>query len=102
LYVDTNGDKKPNKVGIDNHIFVYVGTTETTNPKHRFALSFLQHTSARAGITASTGPCAKKPGATQTGLYCTQVLFANGWKIPTKDEYVKTSSLEEYRAYYPW
>ncbi|MBE7705645.1 MAG: type II secretion system protein [Cyanobacteria bacterium SIG30] len=105
LYVDTNGWKKPNKMGIDVQYFI-ITLEKQDDPKRGYTLDsgtgdgtyafMIQHTNfgCRKPLTATSGTL---------GLACTLLLKSNGWKIPSVDEYVEMAGGDEsYRALYPW
>jgi len=99
--IDTNGWKKPNKVGID--IFPFMYNPNSTNEKRKFMFGFPSYGDARLNITDAYGGCDKTLENRRTGIYCLSLIYKNGWKIPTVDEYVKTAGGDEsYRAKYPW
>ncbi|MBE7705846.1 MAG: type II secretion system protein [Cyanobacteria bacterium SIG30] len=96
IIVDINGDKKPNTLGIDVFNFGHMAL-ERGQVRNKFLYTGHDKT-IKENITDSEDGCNKN----SNGNRCITVIIQNGWKIPTKDEYVQMAGNEEYRALYPW
>jgi len=76
LFVDCNGDKKPNILGYDIQTYYINATSKNSNNGNIWASS-----------CESDSNCAcTKSG---NGAGCTRLIMNNNWKIPTEDEYVR-------------
>ena len=102
FFIDTNGAKKPNKVGVD----VYVFFMELREDKASKSLSMAgANQTSKTLITNSYSGCYipdSGSGNTTSGLYCAALIQKNGWKIPTVEQYVQWAEDQSYRAKYPW
>jgi len=92
VMIDVNGEKGPNKYGLDIFPFYYVIVFDY---KIYNQIVFMGTGDIKTCITDS---CNKNG----SGTYCSQVIAKNGFEIPTKDQYVQWAGSEEYRALYPW
>ncbi|MBE7705949.1 MAG: type II secretion system protein [Cyanobacteria bacterium SIG30] len=107
LYVDVNGWKKPNQMGIDIQFFTFRVSKKTSDDSNKFGYQI--YTSGKSeqlqNITDQQRGC-YKPDSPTNGIYgsfCATLLKRNGWKIPSVDEYVQMAGGDEsYRAKYPW
>jgi len=99
--VDANGWKKPNKLGIDVHIFM-IGT-ELNDAKKFYSWNFTGYKDPQKNIVGWYGVCNTQGAENSSGLFCTNLIRRNGWKIPSIDEYVKMAGGDNsYREKYPW
>jgi len=101
LYVDINGWKAPNKLGVDIFAFMY---QNSKGPKNRQKLSIPNMNSPqeyiKGGAIDYTSYGCSKSAATYAGLLCTGLIFySNGGKIPTKKQYIDWGGKPEE---YPW
>ncbi|MBE7706541.1 MAG: type II secretion system protein [Cyanobacteria bacterium SIG30] len=106
FFIDANGHKKPNQVGVDIHFLALNLSPPTkTTSKRGYRFSVVGGNTIAESIKYSSYGC-QKPSTSADGgfgVYCASVLFANGWKIPSVDEYVQMAGGDEnYRAKYPW
>jgi len=96
LYVDINGWKKPNKMGVD--IFAFnLGQTAGKKTPYRFIFS--GYTSMEEDIKTGAYACSVENDTPQSGYFCTHLLRANGWKVPSKEEYIDMGGTAKG---YPW
>ncbi|MBE7706548.1 MAG: type II secretion system protein [Cyanobacteria bacterium SIG30] len=99
ITIDVNGNKPPNKIGLDVFRFYYMIYGAGKYFGGKLIPSFGVSDTVETSINNETAGCNKLAN----GIRCSHVIMVNGWKIPTKDEYVKmVGGNEEYRALYPW
>ncbi len=84
LYIDINGQKKPNKYGKDLFFFKYYifqGTQSNTANGKFIPYSYSTPRNVVIGSTGNTEACNKS----YNGLLCTALILQDGWKI--SDDY---------------
>jgi len=96
VYMDTNGWKGPNKLGIDVHQGLYKKNVSGKKSRQKFHIPYfdtpLGHINGAQGCSKSAGIYA--------GLQCTGLIFYySGGKIPTKQQYINMGGKAED---YPW
>jgi len=109
FYIDTNGWKKPNKLGVDVHLFLFNTRIGEMRPQHvkpyimppksndNNPSSYIRGFSDGQG--GFRGGCVTS-GTAMAGVYCTSlILYGNGGKIPSKEKYVE---LGGEASLYPW
>ncbi|MBE7706116.1 MAG: type II secretion system protein [Cyanobacteria bacterium SIG30] len=98
INIDVNGQKKPNKWGVDIFMFNYFlknGDNYTGKLVPACVPDDHDNCLFEESLKHGTNACAKD----KNGGYCAYLIMQNGWKIPTKDEYVR---LGGDRDQYPW
>jgi len=96
IFVDINGFKKPNKVGRDIFVFRYI-ILKNGEPKGRLTTHGLKQ--KVKNIVNSSGNCCN---TSESGLYCSGLIYLSGWKIPSKKEYNEIVGNDSYSSKYPW
>jgi len=98
LFIDTNGWKKPNKLGVDVQVLMF-NKPSGINKKSNYRFSFMGTGSPEGNISDNKFGC-KHTTTHGSGVYCTSLITVyNGWKIPTKQQYVDWGGAPEE---YPW
>jgi len=79
FFVDCNGNKKPNVLGYD--LFT-VSIRQQPNDiiKYPLSVGYINEKTFSGNTSCATGG---------NGAYCLTLIVSNGWKIPSKDEYVR-------------
>ncbi len=115
IYVDINGFKKPNTIGVDIFTFHmgkniqygqgnYAGGAEEERPviyPDGFKMNL---------ITSPYRSCTKEEGLNYSGHFCADMIIRNGWKIPSEYEYYSKSrffgagngTINKAEYKYPW
>jgi len=96
IYIDINGLKKPNILGQDVFRFNYMvyGSGVFYGGK-LVPTAHLRVPTVKSSVTASDVGC----NLNGNGNRCSHVIMANGWKIPSKEEYVRMGGDV---SLYPW
>ncbi|MBE7706893.1 MAG: type II secretion system protein [Cyanobacteria bacterium SIG30] len=105
LYIDINGWKKPNQMGIDIQYYIIWITKQEGNSKFGYQIYTSGKNNQFDNATHQERGCHKPDTSTNglNGMYCGSLLKRNGWKIPSVDEYVQMAGGNEaFRAKYPW
>ncbi|MBE7707007.1 MAG: type II secretion system protein [Cyanobacteria bacterium SIG30] len=97
ILIDINGDKKPNRLGIDAFAFGYVMHDPNGISSGKIITTHDNDRSYNELFTKGSSACNKK----SDGDTCITAIIKNGWNIPTKDEYKEI--VKDLGAYpYPW
>ncbi|MBE7706975.1 MAG: type II secretion system protein [Cyanobacteria bacterium SIG30] len=98
IYVDINGKKKPNILGKDAFIISYGLILAGKDVGGKFSLSCGRNEDGQCTIPESIAGqygCNSKG----SGASCSYLIMANGWKVPSKEEYVNMGGDVNL---YPW
>jgi len=95
IIVDVNGDKKPNKMGIDVFAFYYQIRKNGQAIGKIIPYCELDENNQCDLKKSIEESCADG----SQGHYCQYAIMANGWKLPTKEDYVRMGG---DATLYPW
>jgi len=98
--IDVNGQKGPNKFGVDIFPFDYLIKRNEAYPGKLIPVCNYDD-NGNCAIEDSLSDSVNSNGCNkdETGGYCSHVIMANGWKIPSKEEYVNMGGEADK---YPW
>ncbi len=84
VYVDVNGQKKPNVLGKDIFAFIYF-TRHDSSPAYVGKFVPLGYSSQRAKLTSDVAYACYAGNQVYQGLYCAALIMRDGWQI--SDDY---------------
>jgi len=93
--IDINGDKKPNIIGQDVYSFMHLMVFQGRH----IGGKLLPHCIYDENAQCTTEQAITNCNSEGPGLSCVYLIFSNGWKIPSKEEYVNMGGDV---TKYPW